>query len=259
MSAPATPQEKITADKKQIVTKPASLVQKFMSPSFVEGASTWFGGITIVVGALAAVAGVFAWWFASKDADNKAAELKRFQEDSKVALAEARTHTAELELKTQELKKDNLELEELLAPRGFKDQSGAAQALKRYSGTKVVIEYIRDRECARASSQIAFALKLAGWNLLSVSPAMNENDLMDGVLVQTNIAGMGDDISVQIGLAADELVEQLNKSGMIARRHASEMRLNHEVILIRVGMKLAPDAARSFREMQDRIKAVKKL
>lgn len=42
MSPPATPQTKMTADKKQTVTKPASLVQNFMSPSFVEDASTWF-------------------------------------------------------------------------------------------------------------------------------------------------------------------------------------------------------------------------
>jgi hypothetical protein len=66
-----------------------------MTDALVERASSWAETASIVLGSLAAIAVVLAWWFSSKDADRKEAVLERYKEDARVAVAKADARAGE--------------------------------------------------------------------------------------------------------------------------------------------------------------------
>jgi hypothetical protein len=65
--------------------------QSRMSIPFLESASAWAGGIAIWLTVGAAASGIFAWYFSSRLAETKDAALQKFQQESKLALADSKT------------------------------------------------------------------------------------------------------------------------------------------------------------------------
>jgi hypothetical protein len=83
-----------------------------MSGSFLNWAAYWTGIATVGFTALAAVFGVFAWYFSLKASDVKDEQLSKFQTESKVAIANANADAAKA---NEEAAKARLELEQIKA------------------------------------------------------------------------------------------------------------------------------------------------
>jgi hypothetical protein len=66
-----------------------------MSESFLQNASSWTGNAAILLTALAAIAGIFAWVFSSRLSEIKDAALKKFREESKLSISSADRRAAE--------------------------------------------------------------------------------------------------------------------------------------------------------------------
>ena len=78
--------------------------------------------------------------------------------------------------KTEQLRKDNLELESSLSPRIFNDQGEAGKRLSIFAPVNAIIEYLPDRECKRTTQQIALTLDLANWSIIAVRANPDERD-----------------------------------------------------------------------------------
>jgi hypothetical protein len=168
----------------------------------------------------------------------------------------------ELEIKAEELRKANLDLEATLSPRLFDDQDGAAKALRPFVPISAAIEYLPDLECSRTAEQINFTLQQAGWQVIKHEAANAGAKFFDGVIVQvsddltprlagTPQGGAANDELVRRwrdtrqlvkhgSAAADTLVGELNKTHIGARTSAVDDAYPTGTIVVRIGMKPIP-------------------
>lgn len=77
-----------------------------MTLSAIESAKFWADITAVTLAVLTAAAGVFAWYFSSRLAAAKDAELSRFQAESRVAILSAEARAAEANEKTAQLAKE---------------------------------------------------------------------------------------------------------------------------------------------------------
>jgi hypothetical protein len=162
----------------------------------------------------------------------------------------ARLHleTANANKATEELRKQNLELEAAVAPRSL-EQGNSSTALKSFAGTKVVLSAIPEFEARRFMGQLVIMFQMAQWKM-EMGPA---DQVMDGIEIEY-VAGMQRDpatgtvdfnFNAQIKVAAQALIAELNKQKIEVRdspipvTFAERMRpgIPNDVIRVRVGAK----------------------
>jgi hypothetical protein len=143
-----------------------------------------------------------------------------------------------LEKEAEQLRRENLAEEAVLAPRNFKDEYAAAERLKVYSGTEIIVEYISDEEVIRTAEQIAIVLKQAGWHL-QTHLLPNSPDVFDGIRIDANIAGNVPDRVKRAGYAMDALIKELQFTGIQAEDGAlpATTELPLGTIEMQIGMK----------------------
>jgi hypothetical protein len=126
---------------------------------------------------------------------------------------------------TEILRKQNLDLEAALAPRGL-EQLKSSQALKPFSGIPVFIASIPDVEARRLADMMAVMFDMAGWSHQRLP--LSKDDIPDGVEVRylrvrpsivTNIEEQKSiyEKNDRIRLAADAIVEQLRNNKIVAQ------------------------------------------
>jgi hypothetical protein len=183
----------------------------------------------------------------AKEADARIAEAQRGASEAGASAKKSSEHAAELDLKTAQLQRDNLELEAQLSPRLFRQQHDAANRLKAFSGFTVLLKYLSDPECKNTAEQIAFVLEAAGWKYtqiaVSLGPQLSLEDLFfvrPGVTVTDPMGGAFGISGVSPGTA---VADELNRTGIDAMPTPSLDGPEHTLI-IRVGTKLSPDQKR---------------
>jgi hypothetical protein len=160
--------------------------------------------------------------------------------------AEANLKAGKLQKQAEELKRANLELEEDLAPRIFKDQLNVAFRLNFFAGTHAYVLYLSDQECRRLAEQIVFVLKKAGWtidNTGTVSLATVDFDVMvqDGVAVGAK------------GPPATALINELEASGLDPTVQPGDAKVGQSPVLVTVGMKPSPAQHKAGQKRKQRI------
>lgn len=180
-----------------------------------------------------------------------ASNAKAAQQRVEVELAEQQARAASLELKAEELKRDNLTLESELSPRWFREQQDAIARLRPFAGTHVVLEYLVDFECRRTAEQIAFVLGEAKW---TYSPKPNPDP---DIFFREGISVIGQTNGMQ------ELIDELNKSGLDAESSfwpgaMPNTAIPQGQILVRVGMKPSAQEKREMKPINDAITAFNK-
>jgi hypothetical protein len=111
---------------------------------------------------------------AQADVDAAKVEIARQETLTANATAEAakaKEKAAEANLKSENLRKQNLELEAAVAPRGIPDVEKAAEELRPFAGMSAAIDYVGESEPRRLAGRIAQILdkqniRAAGWNVL---------------------------------------------------------------------------------------------
>lgn len=166
----------------------------------------------------------------------------REKEELRQSAAAANERAAQLEHKTEQLRKENLELEEYISPRHRGDQSPAIEPLRHFRGMKAIVEYFPEMECKRTAAYIAGILGQAEWEFPPIRANNNEGDfLRDGVIVGINQLFPRPENSEQIIDAADVLVLALNRVKIKTMRFPGDDKLEKDVVRIRVGLKPTPD------------------
>jgi len=129
-----------------------------MTDAFVENASEIAETASIILGSLAAIAVVFAWWFSSEDAKRKDVALERYKQESKVEVANANRLA-------EEAKRDaavaQLELAKFKAPRILTVEQMNAFAREVESAPKgkvIVVAGSQDAEVLQLVSQLKIML-----------------------------------------------------------------------------------------------------
>jgi flagellar basal body-associated protein FliL len=248
---------KKTAHPKKIETE-GSTNQSRKSMSWLEVGAKWTSVAAVCFTALAAAAGVIAWYLSSQLAEAKDAALRKFQEQSRVDVAaanqkaaEAAEKTSEAELKIETLRNENLTLEAASSDRVFQDQGGAAERLRKYAGTKVFITYAdNDQEAKSTAEQIAYVLLRSEWQLLPRSAIPKAGRVLgEGV----NVLGKDNNVPA--------LIEELKKTAIIRpiagdpypHPFVASAGLVDEV-LVQVGTKPDAFAAKRYHNAFDRAK-----
>jgi len=166
---------------------------------------------------------------------------------------------AAMNVQAQELHRQNLELEQSLSPRYFRDQLGAQTKLEKFAGTKFVVECLGDDECRRTAGQIAQALVNAKWLLVSAKSFKDDGSFRDGVVVYSNLPDIPPNTDPHIIMArmkqsgvtrsiCDAVIEQLNRGGMETDGGSSASKHAEDTVVIRVGMKPNPYTKRRLNE-----------
>jgi hypothetical protein len=169
----------------------------------------------------------------------------------------ANKHAKQLEVKAEQLHKENLDLEAELSPRRFKFQNAAGERLRLFAGTaSVVLMYLNDVETRRTAEQIAYVLYVAK---IRYVPLPNRDQdpfrVQDGVVIE-NVFATGSGTELREAVQAFDrsepfckaLVEELNRTGIKAMEGLSSLKtqgvLNPRIapgtIIIEVGMKPSP-------------------
>lgn len=182
---------------------------------------------------------------------------EREKEELKQSAAAANERAAQLEHKTEELRKVNLDLETYISPRSFKAQHEAAKALSPFAGTKVAIEYLPDVECKRTAGLIAFALMMAKWQILSQASSTLDEHFSDGVDLM--MPSRDFENRNQLVDAATALAAELNKTGIKTKPANYSERVEKGTIRVRVGMKPGPDSKEQWRVRDDFLKMIEQM
>lgn len=156
---------------------------------------------------------------------------------------EAKAQASKLALKTEELRRENLELERAFSPRTFEHQETVSQALSKYRGMGAAIQYMPDLECKGVAEQIAVVLKMADWKIFGVGPASYDANFFPGVAVQLQAFRNGTMMGGSWGESGDLLVAELKKTKIEARRIADIAGMPPGVLLILVGNRGNPALA----------------
>lgn len=170
------------------------------------------------------------------DAAEKISQVK-IEADKQIALLNAEAAKANAEIakaheKTEELKKQNLELEQAVSPR-IMEQYKSSEALKVLTGVTAIITTIPDLESQKMAGQLATTLNMAGWNI-QFSPYNPKDIYSDGVIIEKNVGALPkEDIAAK---AAELLLDQL-KINKIESRTMPATDLPPNTIVVKVGFK----------------------
>jgi hypothetical protein len=179
----------------------------------------------VVAGFFALLAGVSTWIVVKLQRTEIASskdELERYKVDAgeKISAAEAagakaNEEAAKANKATEEIRRENLELEKAVAPRML-EQGQPARALKPFGPIDVKIIAVPDFETRRFSSYLVFMLKgLAGW---SVEFLPDDGHTRDGIEIQF-IVRVGPDWT-----ATEEQRKQEEKRKQVAATLCNELR-----------------------------------
>jgi hypothetical protein len=166
----------------------------------------------VVLTALLAVAGYFAWLYSTDLAALKEDELSRFKLESTKEIAKANEQAAIAEALAAE---SQLELAKFKAPRTLTDEQRKriAEKVNAFSGTTFeVITYPGEPEPANFSNLIAEMLVQAGWIFNPNNTSGSLMGLASGVVV--NVGKQAGSMATQAG---ETLVESLTAEGVSAR------------------------------------------
>jgi hypothetical protein len=97
-----------------------------------------------------------------------------------VELAELTNSTAKANNATEELRRQNLELEQALAPRSL-EQGSLIEKLKPFAGTQVYLEVVPDFEARRFLSYLVLVFQAANWKL---EPTLINDMISDGITIR---------------------------------------------------------------------------
>lgn len=162
-------------------------------------------------------------------------------------LARVHLETAQAKEKTEELRRQNLELEEAVAPRSL-EQGHSSAALKEFAGTQVFLTSVPEFESRRFLRYMALMFTMAEWKVDFLPP--NEN-IMDGIEVEyvsgfvKNSNPTVFDFNERGKQAAETLLAELAKQKLVARSrwiphsYAGQIRpeIPLEALVVRVGAK----------------------
>jgi hypothetical protein len=209
--------------------------------SFLESASYWTGNFAVGLTAAAAIAGIFAWIFSSRLATEKDTALKRFQEESRVAIASADARAAEANQRAAEANKiaeeerlARVKLEARLAPRSLSAESRQkiSASLKQFAPQVFnVVAYSDDPDSQNLAVQILETVRDAGWTPNQTGEFLI--GLQIGVFIDFAPSKMDD-----FGPAAVALASKLQKEGITAMARSNpEKERRADRIAIDVGKK----------------------
>lgn len=177
---------------------------------------------------------------AAVDSQNKDVEIGT----TKASAAKANDHAAQLELRSEQLHKENIELEKALSGRIFNNQDDAARQLAKFGPVDVLIEYLPDWECRRTAGQVAFVLSEAKWNITGFVANPNDSVFFDGVGVAVNASGPVPEPIRRASDAGYALVAELNKTDITATTRAMGLSFRLGLVVVRIGLKPNPVAQR---------------
>lgn len=166
----------------------------------------------VVLTALLAVAGYFAWLYSTDLAALKEDELNRFKLESAKEIAKANEQAAIAEALAAE---SQLELAKFKAPRTLTDEQRKriAEKVNAFSGTTFeIITYPGEPEPANFSNLIAETLVQAGWIFNPNNTSGSLRGLASGIVV--NVGKQAGSMATQAGKT---LVESLTAEGVSAR------------------------------------------
>lgn len=156
--------------------------------------------------------------------------------------AQLNSTNKQLSLRIEELRKANDDLEYKNSQRLYVDQESAAERLKKFSGTPVVVISQNDRECIKTARQISWVLDLAKWNRLEPTRILPpHSELFEGIKIAVNDAGI-DRTNFEFeaqNQAVKLLVKELLKSEMEAGPTAANWFTNFPrgFVIVQVGHK----------------------
>jgi hypothetical protein len=144
----------------------------------------------------------------------------------------AQQETAKANKATEELRHQNLELEQAVSPR-LLDQSAAAKVLQSLPGT-ALLAAVPDFEARRFVGQLTIMFQLAAWN---VAPLPDDGrPIFDGIDVECALAP-GFTPDGDRWRAAEALVVELKRQTIDARVSIRPPNISPEALIIRVGAK----------------------
>lgn len=149
----------------------AEFVIAFIHPPYDSGLNEWG---TLISDAAIAMGIVGEVIFGRLDAriqtelrsrsDKRLARATEVAAEANAQAAEAQRETAKLNVAVEEQRKQNLELEQALAPR-FLEFMAPVEALKKFAGTKVMVGAVDEIESQRLAWTIREILKAADWDV----------------------------------------------------------------------------------------------
>jgi hypothetical protein len=192
--------------------------------------------------------------------ESEAAELRLKHQDLLLVYEQLRKGNIEAAAALDKEKRGRMELEASLLDRIFRDQFVAIEALRKFAGTKAVIEYLDNRECKATAEQINLVLDTAKW-IVTGKPS-DEDFLFEGVQVSLGtqlpeavIPTPGKTVSpeafrdavlgrnravMMMQPAAGALIAELNNGGIEARTSAFTSDVPTGTVVVVVGAKPNP-------------------
>jgi hypothetical protein len=177
--------------------------------------------------------------------------------------AEANERAALAEQKTEQLRKENLELEDAVSPRKLVNQKGVADAMKVFVPGTVVVSYLPgDREAENLAGLIHGAFFLAGWRAPNVIEDPEDGiPLQNGIVVSVKWTDTSSDLmpadTKRVVAAETELLSQMCSRNIKIRRGFAPDSVPLGTLVIRVLAKPDPQEIRFQRERQENGEAPK--
>lgn len=229
------------------VTAPPTITEIAGNPtnqsrmSYLESASYWAGNFAVGLTAAAALAGILAWIFSSRLATEKDAALKRFQEESKIAIASADARSAEANERAAEANKiaegerlARVKLEATLAKRSSlmsqPKQNELAARLAKFKGQRgTIIASPSTQESEWFVRVLAAPLRQAGWDITPLPGTPTATVLYPtGVVIGYPFTGK----AIPAPEPHAELANALNEWGIAAAVTSSPLKKGNTIEII---------------------------
>ena len=155
--------------------------------SLLESAAYWAGVAAVTLTGLAAVTGIFAWYFSDKVATQRKIDFDHFREKSAVDIAQANERAAEANKIAEEERLARVKLESKLAPRTLKgeSQNAVVAAIKQFAPqTFDILWYSDDPESTNLANDIFAAFQRAGWKVDRPSESWLGFGVQLGVIIE---------------------------------------------------------------------------
>ena len=152
----------------------------------------------------------------AEETSEHAAQLEKDAAVARLETAKANESAANANKATEELRHQNLELEQAIAPR-ILNQAGPDRVLKAFPGQIVQLETIMEFEAQRLAGELSGLFKSAGWDLRPADPKFSRP--LEGVTIEYfRRAGTAepDANQTQRAAAAKALADELKKQNIEA-------------------------------------------
>ncbi len=153
-------------------------------------------------------------------------------------VASLEKEAADAKRRQAEAERTVLEMQTALAPRLI-DTATASENLKRFAGTKVIVECMKDFEANETAGQIMIALSFADWEIVGLNLEVNRMDgsrFFDGVEIKTAAGTPTEGDKALIAAEALRAELKANKIETVGRP-INEAALPPNTVLVRVGLK----------------------